>query len=322
MGPDRPVVGDLGEDRLLARIAARGAGASESDEDWRGDDAAVLRSDGDPLLFAVDGLQEGVDFDVAYASGEDVGWKSVAVNVSDVAAMGGRPRYLVSALNLPRETPVAWVDAFLEGTLAAARRWKASLVGGDLGRAPQIAVTVSVLGWANRPVPRGGARPGDLLCVTGALGGSAGGLRLLREDPGTVPDHPLVRRHLRPEARVEEGMALARAGATAMIDVSDGLALDLLRLMRASGTGCAVDPAAVPVDPGLEGWPDALALAVRGGEDYELLVALPEDAFDAARSSLDISLDAIGRVTEDGCAIGDESLDDGEALGWDHLLSR
>lgn len=319
MGPDPAVVGDLGESGLLARIAARMA---RDDPAWIGDDAAVLPAEHGALLFAIDGLQEGVDFDLAYAGAADVGWRSVAVNLSDVAAMGGEPLHLVTALNLPRTTPVAWVDEFLEGSIAAAREWNATLVGGDLGRAPEIGVTVAILGRAEPPVLRSGARPGDLLCVTGTLGGSAAGLQLLRGSGGPAPDHPLARRHLRPRARVAEGATLARAGATAMIDVSDGLGLDLLRLMRASGTGCRVDPAAIPVDPAIRERRDALDLALHGGEDYELLAAIPGAGFEAARAAVDGALTVIGRVTEGGRAIGDETLDEEEGLGWDHLRNR
>lgn len=319
MSASTPSVGDLGEARLLARLAAASPGPPRG-ETWAGDDAAVLSVD-PYLLFAADGLQEGVDFDLSYAAAGDVGWKSVAVNASDIAAMGGHALYLVSVLNLPPSTSVAWVDGFLEGTLAAADAADARLVGGDLGRAESIAVTVSIVGRCTRPVLRSGAEPDDVLCVTGALGGSAGGLRMLQAEDPIEREHPLARRHLRPEPRLAAGRALAAAGASAMIDVSDGLALDLYRLLEASGTGCDVDLDRIPLDPAL-GSEDGLDLALHGGEDYELLAALPATRFEEARDALDVPLTAIGTVTDGDRMLGDVMLDGEEGLGWDHLLDR
>ncbi|HYP24117.1 MAG TPA: thiamine-phosphate kinase, partial [Actinomycetota bacterium] len=233
---------------------------------WSGDDAAVVGG----TIVTTDVMVEGEDFELSYCTGFDLGWKVVAVNVSDVAAMGGRPRHAVASLALPASSRVELVDGIARGLAAAAGRWEVALVGGDLSSAPLVMIGVTVLGVPfGRVVTRSGARPGDRICVTGSLGGSWGGLRLLRagrgdESPG------LVERHLRPRARVEEGRALAERGATAMMDVSDGFAVDLTRLMRASGTGCAVDPVAIPLDPGLRE-DDALRGAILGGEDFELL---------------------------------------------------
>lgn len=317
----RQTAGDIGETRLLERIAER-LPSPPRGQVWAGDDAAVLDPPPGPMLFTTDSLQEKVDFDLELARPEDVGWRSVAVTISDIAAMGGEPHHLVSTLGLPPDTEVGWVDGFLEGTLAAAREFDAVLVGGDLGRAPAVVVCVAATGSAERPVLRSGARPGDLLCVTGELGGSAGGLRLLQGDAFPGRTDPLVERHLRPRARVTEGVALARAGATAMIDISDGLALDLWRLMRASGTGCQVEPADLPVDPGLRDVPDATELALTGGEDYELLAAIPERRLEAARAAIDGELTVIGTVTSGERLLGDKALDQEEGLGWDHLLTR
>jgi thiamine-monophosphate kinase len=174
-------------------------------------------------------------------------------------------------------------------------------------------------------VLRSGARPGDAICVTGALGGAAGGLIALREGldaPG------LTRRQLRPEARVEEGVGIARAGATAMIDLSDGLAVDLVRVMEASGTGCEVDVDSIPVDEGLAALANAAApleLAILGGEDFELLFTMSEQALGTLRAAAigpEIAITRIGTVTDGEARLGGDALSEWKERGWDHLLNR
>jgi thiamine-monophosphate kinase len=245
-------VSELGERALIERIATRIGGSAE-DETWAGDDAAVIVPPGKRVLFTTDVMVEDVDFDLAYSSGPDIGWKALAVNVSDIAAMAGHPTHAVVTLSLRPDCEVAFVDGILDGLLEASRRWSVHLVGGDLSGADQIVISLALLGAAagDRAVHRTGARPGDALCVTGRLGGAAGGLLVLRRNPGRGDDahDRLVKRHLRPEARVEAGAALAAAGATAMIDLSDGLAVDLGHLCTSSGVGCRIDPQAIPICP-------------------------------------------------------------------------
>lgn len=289
----------------------------------------MLEIAGADLLLTVDMLVEGVDFERRYCSGSDLGWKAVAVNASDLAAMGGRPLHAVAALALGPGVELGYFDAVLDGLLDAAARWDLSLAGGDLSRSEEVVLSVTMTGaCAGIPVLRSGARPGDAICVTGTLGGSAGGLYVLGRDL-PADEHPsLVRRHLRPEARVGAGQLIAEHGASAMIDVSDGLALDLLRLMEASGTGCAVEVSSVPVDPALgalEGRPDLpplLELALTGGEDYELLFTVPEDRLDALEASVTTAgtmVTRIGTVTDGTPELGGEPLADRKELGWDHL---
>lgn len=276
-------------------------------------------------------LVESVDFERRYCSGADLGWKAVAVNASDIAAMGGRPLHAVAALALGPEVELDYFDAVLEGLLDAAAQWGLTLAGGDLSRADGMMLSVTMTGMcAGAPVLRSGARPGDAICVSGTLGGSAGGLYVLRHDL-PAEEHPdLVRRHLRPEARVEAGQLIAQHGASAMIDVSDGLALDLLRVMEASGTGCTVEGQLVPVDPALSGLsglegpdlPPALELALSGGEDYELVFTVPEERFDALERSVTAAgtmVTRIGTVTDGAPELDGESLADRKELGWDHL---
>lgn len=280
---------------------------------WSGDDAALVSGS----LVTTDTMVEGEDFDLCYCSGFDLGWKSLAVNVSDVAAMGGSPAYAVGTLALPPSTPVALVDGIGRGLAAAAERWECAVVGGDLSAAPVVTIGIALIGRPGaRTVTRSGARPGDRICVTGTIGGSWGGLTLLRQGRGDESP-ALVERHLRPQARVEEGRALAESGATAMIDVSDGFAIDLTRLMHASATGCLVDPAAVPLDPAL-GDGDFLRSAILGGEDFELLATLPPEA------SLPDGVTVVGEVTTGpALRLGDDDLEEmGRTEGWDHLRDR
>ena len=226
-----------------------------------GDDAAVVRAPDGPLLLAADALVEGVHVDLSITTAADFGWKALAVNASDIAAMGGRPLYALVTVVVPTGRG-ADLEALYEGLLDASAAFDCAVVGGDLSSGPALTVSVAVAGTVDDggpgPVLRSGARPGDLLWVTGPLGAAARDLG--RRWPG--------RAHARPEPRLEAGAAARRAGATAMLDLSDGLALDLRRLAVASGVGVVVDD--VPLAEGA-----TLEQALAGGDDYELLAASP-----------------------------------------------
>ncbi|HEX2235172.1 MAG TPA: thiamine-phosphate kinase [Actinomycetota bacterium] len=326
-------VSALGEHGLLERIARR-IGPPPPSEVWAGDDAAVVPWPDAQLLLTTDVVVEGIDFRLEWSSPEDAGWKAVAASVSDIAAMGGRPQHAVASLALPAETPVALVDELLDGMLAAAARWGVSLVGGDLSGATELSLAIAAVGAAGQggPVLRSAACPGDCLCVTGSLGGARAGLVALERGARSPdPETEAARaRQLRPLARVDEGVALAAAGARAMIDISDGLVVDLGRLMAASGTGCDVDADAVPVDPAVEPvarrWAlDALETALVGGEDYELLLTMEETLVDAAHTSLEAigtPLTRIGVVTEGPARIGGRELASWREESWEHLRPR
>lgn len=247
---------DLGEDALIRRIT-RGIRVGSSVLRGIGDDCAVLSGSGRMLqLFASDMLVEGVHF-LRGTAAEAVGWKALAVNVSDVAAMGGLPRHAVISLGLPRRARVAWVDGLYRGLRRCAARFGVNLVGGDTVRAPCAVIAVAILGEAERGrvVFRGGARAGDWLLVTGKLGGS------LKSG-----------RHLRFMPRVQEARALAARGRLhAMMDLSDGLWADLPRLCRASGVSAVLEPQRIPRHSGC-----SLREALTDGEDFELLIAAPE----------------------------------------------
>ena len=322
-------VAETGELQLIERVRARIGGAG-GEEVWAGDDTAVLTVTTPALLLTTDLLAEGIDFDTAYCNGGDIGWKALAASASDIAAMCGQPTHAVAALGLPSSTTVRWVDEFLDGLMDAAGKWGLAVVGGDFSAASQIVVTVSMIGrpLKETPVLRSGARPGDTICVTGALGGAAAGLAALRGgEPQTASTGRLVQRQLRPAARVAEAAKLAEFDVTAMIDLSDGLAVDLAHLVDESGVGCVVDESLVPVDPDIAGVAeaDALRLAVTGGEDFELLCTLRSDQVEAAADAtgaIGTPLTAIGAVTTTERRIGRRTLDEWRSEGWEHLRPR
>jgi thiamine-monophosphate kinase len=253
----------LGEIGLIARLARRlprGASVVRG----IGDDAAVLAAPapGERLLFASDMLVEGVHFRLGRTRARDIGWKALASNVSDIAAMGGVPRWAVVSLAVPPSASLAFVDGVYAGLARCARRFGMAIVGGDMSRAPRVVIDVAILGTAPRQdvVLRSGARPGDALFVTGRLGGSyASG------------------RHARFMPRVREARALVRrVRVHAMMDLSDGLATDARHMSRASRAVLRLDAARVPVSRGC-----SLRQALTDGEDFELLFAVSRA--DAAR---------------------------------------
>lgn len=244
-----------------------------------GDDAAVLERSRHRVLLTTDALVEGVHFRRRWLSARELGGRAFAVAASDVAAMGGRVRAVVLAIAAPSSWPVVDLRGVVRGVEGAARRAGGALVGGNLTAAREVALTVTVLGDAPaRPVLRTGARPGDRLFVTGRLGGAAFGLRLLAHARSLRSGETARRCWRRPVARLQAGRALATAGiASAMMDLSDGLLVDAGRLARVSGVRLAIDVSRLPLAPVLRGLApgDARGLALRGGEDYELLFTVP-----------------------------------------------
>ena len=284
-----------------------------------GDDCAVLRL-GDALwVAAADMLVSGRHFK-EWASPEDVGYKAVAVNVSDVAAMGGVPRFvLVSGGADDAETTLRCMD----GVLEACEEFGAYPLGGDTTGATALTVDVSILGQlTHAPVLRSGARPGDLLLVTGELGASAAGLLAL--ESGDAGPKRLIRKHLRPEPRLVAGRAAARLGAHAMIDLSDGLASDVRHVFERSGVGCRIDLDLLPVAGDTQEYlrsagRDPEVLAATGGEDYELLVAASEEVVEALASESEVPVTVIGEVTGEDVVFRQGGERVNGLSGWDHF---
>ena len=271
---------------------------------WSGDDAAVVRAR--PLaVTSIDTVVDGVHFSLATHSPADVGWKALATALSDLAAMGASPGEAYVALVLPQGFEGAL--ELVEGMEELASESGVTIAGGDVVRGPALSVTVTVVGWADREeelVGRDGAQAGDLVGVTGELGGAEAGRELLER--GEREPAPLVQRHLRPTPRLTEGRALAAAGASAMIDVSDGLATDGRHLADASGVELRLRLDALPCAPGVS--PEAAAV---GGDDYELLFAIAPERRGQAEAAAPVTwlgdvgvgsglvlLDADGRPVE------------------------
>lgn len=299
--PCGQTVGELGERALIERIRARIPPSPPFVVIGIGDDAAVVEPVRNSLeVITTDSLVEGVHFDLAFVGPSDIGHKALAVNLSDVAAMGAVPRLALLSLVLPPAWPVAHVDALVDGMLALASRSRVSLVGGNIARSPgPLVVDVTVTGAVHRRrvLTRAGARAGDELYVTGSLGGAAAGLRALRDDYKNVTS--AAQRYLRPEPRVRFGMLLGRNHvARACIDLSDGLADGVRQIGESSGFGAMIDAGALPIEPGA-----SLCEALTGGEDYELLFAVSPKTrrrLDGVRRLVkDLAITRIGRLTKD-----------------------
>jgi thiamine-monophosphate kinase len=329
----------LTEDELVRAIRKVLSGEAPGVLVSVGDDAAVVEPGEHHLVLTSDMLVEGVHFDLSSVSAHDLGHKSITASASDIAAMGGSPRYGLVSLALPATVEAPWVMELYGGIRAAADEYGMAVVGGDTNRGEYHVVSVTAVGTVARgnAVTRSGAKPGDHLVVTGTLGAAAGGLRLAGEPPhdvrgalGSDWGRELVQAYLRPVARVGEGETLAQSGATAMIDISDGLALDLSRMCTESEVGATLRLADVPVPQALQelgrvlGF-DPLEHALHGGEDYELLACLPPDVVATAQERLrdrfGTALTPIGEVTDDGLVA--VRVDGTEAAlqpkGWDHF---
>ncbi|MCE2514772.1 MAG: thiamine-phosphate kinase [Acidobacteria bacterium] len=307
-------VADLGERAVVARIHARVPPPPAGVTVGIGDDAAVVEPDRGALtVVTTDTLVEGVHFDPILGSTADAGHKALAVNLSDLAAMGARPRYALLALSLPASCPIADVDALVDALVALAARHRTALIGGDVTASPgPLVVGVTAVGSVGRRrvLRRDAARPGDIVYVSGALGAAAAGLAALRTrteapgpargDPGDPPEaasgrsagpapdarpgsglEGCVERHRRPEPRVSLGVALGRnRAARACIDLSDGLGDAVHRIAAGSHAGVELDAEALPIDPAASAWFAATGLdpvlaALDGGEDYELAFTSP-----------------------------------------------
>jgi thiamine-monophosphate kinase len=318
-----------GEFEVIARIQQRLGPAAGGDqrvpqpgagEVFSGDDAAVLVTPTGRLLLAIDLVVEGVHVDLSLGSLADVGWKAVSVNASDIAAMGGRPLHVVAGVSAPPGTDL---EAVADGMLEACATYGIALVGGDLTGGSRLVVSVAITGTCAEtgPVLRSGAKPGDAIWVSGPLGASAAGLALLQsgESPLETPTaggEALIAAYRRPIARLAEGRAAAAAGATAMIDVSDGLSRDLGHIASQSGVGLRLS--SVPVAEGA-----SLEEALGGGEDYELVFTAPP----AARVLETFEASALRPPVRIGVCSGDtaERTLDGtelETTGWEHSFGQ
>lgn len=332
----------MGEFELLERLRARLPRPGSRVQLGSGDDAAITVPEG-ATATSVDALVDGVHFQRQWSSLAQIGAKALAAALSDLAAMGASPGEAYVVLGIPPDLDEDGCLELLDGIAGQAASSGTTLAGGDVTRAPALTLAITVVGHAERAesfVRRSGARPGDALLVTGELGGAAAGLLLLEGEPearSSFVAHSdpkddrarMIARQLAPRPRLEAGRALAAAGATAMIDISDGLGGDARHLAGASGVGLRIDGAALPLPRGLGDVAatlgrDALELAASGGEDYELLAALPEDRLDAALAAVEARSDT--KLTRIGEVVAGEGVEiklpDGGLLspsGFDQL---
>jgi thiamine-monophosphate kinase len=304
---------DVGEFGLI-ELLARELGPCATDARLIagiGDDAMAWREGGAILLLTTDALVEGVHFRLDTTSWLDLGWKALAVNLSDIAAMGGAPDYAVVTLGLNDRVHVGDALDLYRGMRALAERTGCVVAGGDVVRSPHdVVIGVSVTGRMPAgpagvlcPLLRSTARPGEVVAVAGWLGASAAGLWLLSHPEtaaaiDSAAREAALRAHLRPEPLIEAGQYLARVGVRTAMDVSDGLLADLEKLCRASGVAATIDAGAVPVQPDVQRafGTQALAWALTGGEDYALLVTIPADRLEQVQPGCPAPLHAIGAI--------------------------
>ena len=289
------------------------------------------------LLFSTDLLMEGVHFLREESFPEDIGWKAAAVNISDIAAMGGSPVATFLSIALPKDAQGEWAERFIKGYAEISRQFNVPLLGGDTTSSLRdIAINVGIMGKcpSGKSLCREGARVGDTIFVTGPLGDSAGGLQVILKGversteeatliERSVEEAALIERHKRPMPRIREGIALRETGlVSSMMDISDGIASDLRHILKASGVGAEVDLAKLPISQELAqvckkyGW-STYELATGGGEDFELLFTAPEEVAD----TLDFPIYPIGRIVAGSGLkwMHNEKEADFDATGFKHF---
>ncbi len=324
-------LGELGLIQLITEVVNSSGMGGVLQQEVRvglGDDAAAWNIEGLFQLGTSDILIQDVHFTLDTITWEELGWKALAVNISDIAAMGGVPKYALISIGLPPDTEVDSVMELYRGMGSLAKEFNLAIVGGDVVKAPLVIISPSVLGTARSGIlTRSSALPEDLIAVTGFLGSSAAGLRMLRAglefDKETASY--LREAHLRPYPRVSEGQILAQSGVLAAIDVSDGLIADLSKMCQASGVGAKIWLNRVPIHPLVKSafHEGSLRLALSGGEDYELLFTAKRSIMEHL-SFMSSPITVIGEVVAD--KPGEVTLLDEEGRvveweggGWEHF---
>lgn len=297
-----------------------------------GDDAAAWKSDTAMQLVTTDSLFQDVHFRLSTTPWYELGWKALAVNLSDIAAMGGVPQYALVSLALPPDTEVDDVKALYRGMIELAQRFEVALVGGDTCRAPLVSITMTVLGNAKdkdgKVLTRSAALPGEKIAVTGALGVAAAGMEMLDKKLkfDAESSNQLRKAFLQPMPRVGEGQKLVELGVKTAIDVSDGLVSDLQHICESSRVGARVEIDRIPVAPAVRTHfsERALELAITGGEDYELLFTANDELIDKAKTALSCPVTIIGEIVAEGSGNVVVVDEHGEPVrmgksGWEHF---
>lgn len=270
-----PTLGQLGEFALIERLVSALGDHSQLTQLGMGDDCATIPVAGGYQLISTDSLVSGVHFDLNLFPAISVGYRALAVNISDIAAMGGTPKYALVSLHAPASTDLTVLDQIYSGLGQCAKKFGVKIVGGNTTSAAEIIIAVTIVGEVSgEPIRRSGARVGDGVWVSGSLGGAAVGLKLLRESR----TNEVINRLFYPAPRIELGQYLQKNNlATAMIDISDGLLQDLGHLTAASGVSVEVRPESIPVHPGLSELVSDSSAFISSGDDYELLFTVPRE---------------------------------------------
>lgn len=335
-------ISQIGEFGLIDRIRSKFSLNHPQSVTGIGDDAAVVEAGEELLLIASDMLVEGIHFDLSFTPLQHLGYKAVAVNVSDIAAMNGKAGHILVNIALSNRFSVEAVDALYEGIRAACNNYKIDLIGGDTTSSTSgLVISITAVGRAarNRVAYRSGAKENDILCVTGDLGGAFTGLQVLEREkqvflanpdmqPGLEKYDYIVGRQLRPEARTEIIFDLEEAGVvpTAMIDVSDGLASELLHISKESKVGVRIYEDKVPIDQlafetAVEFHLDPITCALNGGEDYELLFTIEKSDQEKLKNHPDIHMIGYIHARQDQNVMVTKSgnVVPLRAQGWDHF---
>jgi thiamine-monophosphate kinase len=325
-------LGEFGLIDLLQKMIAEAGVDRAGDEKpiiGIGDDAAAWRCEGVQLA-TVDTMTEDIHFSLDTITWKELGWKSLAINLSDIAAMGGTPRYALIAIALPDDTRVEAVRLIYEDMIELARESGVVLVGGNITRAPAISITITVLGNAtgDKLLRRSGARPDDVIAITGYPGGAAGGLEMLTKKLKLKNEDAayLRRAFLHPQPRLVEGQILVKHGIAAAIDTSDGLLADLGHICEASAISARVEVGKVPLHEILRRnfKEKALEMALGGGEDYELIFTGPSRLIQQVKKELKCPVTVIGKITSEATGridLFDEAgqLVTAKSTGWAHF---
>jgi len=342
MSEKRSEIGQLGEFGLIDHISEKFSLKNPRSIKGIGDDAAVIAAGNDCILISTDMLVEGIHFDLAYTPIQHLGYKAVAVNVSDIAAMNGVAEQITVSIALSNRFSVEAVDALYAGIKSACENYNVDLVGGDTTSSVSgLVISISVLGRAKKEsiTYRSGAKVNDIICVTGDLGAAFMGLQVLEREKQVFISNPemqpniekyeyLVGRQLKPEARTDIVFDLREAGVTpsSMIDISDGLASELFHIVKNSGVGVRIYDDKIPIDniafeTAVEFNLDPLTCALNGGEDYELLFTISKDDQEKIKNHPDIHF--IGyvhdRKDQNVLVTKEGSLIPLKAQGWDHF---
>jgi len=333
-------ISELGEFKLIDMVAELIEASRDDSPSWKdliigvGDDAAAWKGNESVQLGKMDCLVQGVHFDFSYVSWEDLGWKALAINLSDIAAMGGLPRYALVSLGLPPSTEVKEIKSFYRGMLALAKNTGVVIAGGNMSRSLFVFIDVSVFGNTNGAdnnlMLRSSAEVGDKIALTGCIGTAAAGFQMLSKkiklDPRTTD--VLKRAFVRPIPRIKEGRLLIENGVKTAIDISDGLLADLGHICDASRVGAMIELEKIPIHETVKkSFGDkSIKFALSGGEDYELLFTAPEQTIKKVERSAKVPVTIIGEVTATRRTIIIKDKDGRQTkpdkTGWDHFKNN